>query len=236
MALNEDAPASIRRYGRNYHQLVRDLAEQRTQTMQGIRIFLHDVHERSPHARRLIVSVTHALGARRLRPRELNALEEILRMRPDISTWHMMGALKTKGKAAVGAQQRLEAIHRAFKQDAFINPVTVRAAMAAYYDERIGHHVKRILKQEKLLNHAESRRELAHNLAYNLCRDEGSTRLVHPYVVQLAGHVDFREELRKIIKGKHIQYMFGKRDRPRRRSVKLNRNDLAKIRAVLEEA
>ena len=212
-----------------------DLKNQREATLNRVELFLEKTPHTDQNARSLIRSVLHALGEKILRGPEISLLEQILRMRPDISAWHMMGALNVQGKAKAG-QQRVKSIRQVFNHMGFANPVTVRAAMSAYYDARISHHVKSIVRQKNILNNAETRRELAHNLAFMLVRDKNSEQLVHPFLVELAGHDGFRQELGTIASQTTVQYTFGTRDRPRQRRAALNRHDVERIKDVLDEA
>lgn len=204
----ENGRGAIRAYGCDAKSLIRDLKNQREATLKRLKEYLRAAPHTDENARSLVRSVLHALGERTLQAGEIQAAEQILRMRPDISVWHMMGALKVAQKGKAG-QQRVKTIRRLLAHDDFANPDTVRAAMGAYYDQRIGHHVKGMLKQKTYLDHEAARRELVHNLAFMLARHENSEKLVHPYIVQLAGHDAVYAELENILETGSVRYTFG---------------------------
>ncbi|MBI2445450.1 hypothetical protein HYV43_03625 [Candidatus Micrarchaeota archaeon] len=223
-------------YARNHRTLLRALRSRERQTVvQNIQRFLHDAEAHNETAHQLTRSILHALGERRLGEEKISTLESLLRMRPDISIWHLLGALKVEGKARAGRVQRVKTIRNLLRHDAFVRPLTVRAAMGAYYDQRVGPHVKAIFRQHKYLDHAETRRELAHNLAYMLSRHKESDRLVRPYVSELAGHDGFRQEMGKIIQAGRIEYVFGSRRAPKLRRIKLSSEELQRIRNALND-
>ncbi len=237
MAQEQPIPgaAPVAQYARDHRVLMRALRSRgRRNAMDSIHRFLSTTGAHNEAAHQLVRSVLHALGERRLPKEKITLLKQLLLARPDISTWHLLGALKVEGKTKAGKIQRVGTIRELFRHDAFVNPLTVRAAMGAYYDQRVGNHVRNIFRQRQYLDHDPTARELAHNLTYMLTRHKNSGKLVRPYIAELAAHDGFFSHMQAILKDGKIEYTFGSRRQPKTRRMRLSMHELNEIRLALD--